>query len=71
VSLFAETAELAGEIDAERARQAAEKAKKSLKASASDVVDEKVVAALRRAMLRLRVAEMAKARGARAPHPHE
>ena len=63
VSLFAETAELAEEIDAERARQAAEAAKKALKASAAEVSEEQASAALRRAMVRLRVAELARPRG--------
>ncbi len=72
-SLFAETAELAEEIDAERARQSAEKARQALKAPASEVLDEQVLAALRRALIRLRVADLAKIkdRGSRAPHPHE
>ena len=65
VSLFAETAELAEEIDAERARQAAEGAKRALKSS-SDVSDEKAAAALRRAMARLRVSELSRPRGASA-----
>jgi F-type H+-transporting ATPase subunit epsilon len=64
-SLFAETAELAEEIDAERARQAAERAKKALKSPAADVSDEQAAAALRRAMVRLRVAELSRPRGAR------
>lgn len=73
VSLFAETAELAEEIDAERARQSAEKAREAVKASAGDVVDEKALAALRRALIRLQVAELArlKDRSGRAPRPRE
>jgi F-type H+-transporting ATPase subunit epsilon len=72
-SLFAETAELGEEIDAERARQAAEKARQDLKHSAGEVMDEKALAALRRALARLRVAELAGLRPKRgaAPAPHE
>ena len=62
-SLFAETAELAEEIDAERARQSAEQAKTSLKASPDAVMDEKALASLRRALARLRVAELARLKG--------
>lgn len=68
VSLFAETAELAGEIDAERARQSAEAAKKSLKTPAAGVLDEQALASLRRAMARLRVAELSRVRG-KVVHP--
>jgi len=74
VSVFAETAELAEEIDAERARQAAEAAKKALKASAENVSEEQAAAALRRAMARLRVAELSHPRGVFAKEgrrPHE
>jgi F-type H+-transporting ATPase subunit epsilon len=73
VSLFAETAELAEEIDAERARQAVEQAQRALKASPTEVLDETVVAAMRRAMVRLHVAELARLRNlsGKAPHPHE
>lgn len=61
-ALFAETAELAEEIDAERARQAVEKAKKSAHATPSSVMDEAAAAALRRALARLHVAELARIR---------
>lgn len=57
VSLFAETAEMAEEIDAERARQSAEKAKAVLKHSHEEKLDSGAIAALERALARLRAAE--------------
>jgi F-type H+-transporting ATPase subunit epsilon len=57
VSVFAETAEMAQEIDVERARQAAEKAKAVLRAPSADMDLEQIEAALRRALIRLRTAE--------------
>lgn len=66
VSLFAETAELADQIDAERARQALERAK--LEASKPGLDGMKLAeidAAIRRAQVRLRVAR----RGKGAPSP--
>jgi F-type H+-transporting ATPase subunit epsilon len=57
VKIFAETAELAAEIDVERARQAAEKARAALRAPAPDVDLSHAEAQLRRALVRLRVAE--------------
>lgn len=59
VSVFAETAELAEEIDAERARQAAARARSALKASPGDRMDAQAIAALERALARLRAAELA------------
>ncbi len=57
IVVLAETAELAEEIDAERARQAAERAKSQL-ASAGNGPDLAVAeAALRRALIRLRATE--------------
>ena len=57
VSVFAETAEMGEEIDVERARLAAEKARMTL-SNASGLEDEaKARAALMRALLRLRVSE--------------
>ncbi len=57
VEVFAETAELSKEIDAERARQAIERAKQILsKAALPDDID-KAKAALMRALIRLRVSE--------------
>lgn len=60
ISLFAETAEMAGQIDAERARQALEKAKSQV--AKSDLDPEQLAAmeaAIRRAQVRLRVARRA------------
>lgn len=59
VSIFAETAEFAGEIDVERAKQAAERAKKQLSQPADLTAEElaRVEAALTRALLRLNVAQ--------------
>jgi F-type H+-transporting ATPase subunit epsilon len=57
VSLFAETAEMAREIDVERARQAAERAKSRLHGAAVDRGLHEAEAALRRALVRLRVVE--------------
>lgn len=62
VSLFAETAEMAEEIDAERARQAAEKAKAALKHGSEEKFDSAAVAALERALARLRAYEAASRR---------
>ena len=64
-SLFAETIEIAGEIDSERARQAAERALQALRAASSDAEDERAAAALRRALARLRTADLSR----RAGHP--
>ena len=55
--LFAETAELAEEIDAERARQAAERAKSQLTSAGKGPDLAAAEAALRRALIRLRAAE--------------
>lgn len=57
VRVFAETAEMQGEIDAERARLAAERAHKDIRQAASLVDLEQAQAALRRALLRLRISE--------------
>ena len=57
VRVFAETAEMRGEIDAERARQAAERARKDLQQAANPADLEQAQAALRRALLRLRISE--------------
>jgi F-type H+-transporting ATPase subunit epsilon len=62
VSLFAESAEMADEIDAERARQAVEKAKQALRHGAEERLDSEAVAALERAIARLRVYEAASRR---------
>src|ERR1700674_5235567 len=57
VSVFAETAEMAHEIDVERARQAAERAKAEIKVAKSDVDLAEAEAALRRALARMRATE--------------
>lgn len=57
VQVFAETAELAEEIDAERARLAAQKAKTQLTQAATQQDLAAAQAALRRALIRLRVSE--------------
>ena len=57
VSLFAETAEMADEIDAERARQAFERAKaETLKPGLDPLTMAGAEAAMRRAQIRLQVA---------------
>jgi F-type H+-transporting ATPase subunit epsilon len=58
--VFAETAELAEEIDAERARQAAERAKSQLAADGKGPDFAIAEAALRRALIRLRASERIK-----------
>ncbi|MBI4670008.1 MAG: ATP synthase F1 subunit epsilon [Elusimicrobia bacterium] len=66
VVLFAETAELAQEIDGERARLAASRAREMIGQArrgpkdARDIDVEKAQAALRRALMRLKVFEVAK-----------
>jgi F-type H+-transporting ATPase subunit epsilon len=57
VSIFAETAEMAHEIDVERARQAADRAKAAIKSARTDVDLSQAEAALRRALARLRTTE--------------
>lgn len=57
VSIFAETAEMAHEIDAERARLAAERAKAAIKGAKTDIDLAEAEAALRRALVRLRATE--------------
>lgn len=72
VSVFAETAELAEEIDAERARQSLEKAKAQTRGPGIDPLTlAQAEAAARRAQVRLRVAELRLRRpGGRRPGPH-
>jgi F-type H+-transporting ATPase subunit epsilon len=65
VSLFAETAEDAGQIDAERAHQALEKAKASVKPGLDPMQLAAMEAAIRRAQIRVRVSRRAKT-----PPPH-
>ena len=59
VSLFAETAEMSDSIDAERARQALERAKAELEKKSLDPMTlASAEAAMRRAQVRLRVAQL-------------
>ena len=60
VSLFAETAEDAGQINAERAHQALEKAKASVKPGLDPMQLAAMEAAIRRAEVRVRVLRRAK-----------
>ena len=63
VSLFAETAEMAESIDGERARQALERARAELKRKEADALTmANAEAALQRALVRLKVAELRKGR---------
>jgi F-type H+-transporting ATPase subunit epsilon len=57
VVVMAETAEMAHEIDVERARQAAERAKAALRAPAGTIDMAQAEAALRRALVRLHAVE--------------
>jgi F-type H+-transporting ATPase subunit epsilon len=61
ISIFAETAEMAHEIDVERARQAADRAKAQIRAARTDVDLAEAEAALRRALARLRTEELRRA----------
>jgi F-type H+-transporting ATPase subunit epsilon len=69
VVVMAETAEMAHEIDIERARQAAERAKAELRAPAGPRDLAQAEAALRRALARLHAAEEIHRRRPSAP-PH-
>jgi F-type H+-transporting ATPase subunit epsilon len=72
VSLFAETAELADQIDAERARQALEKAKAEVVKPGLDPLQLlQMEAAMRRAQVRLRVARHGKGAPSLDPREHE
>lgn len=72
VSVFAETAELAAEIDAERARQALQRAKAQALAPGLDPLTlAQAEAAMRRAQVRLRVSELRRGYGRREQRPHE
>ncbi len=70
VSIFAETAEFAEEIDHERARLAAERAKETLEKSTalSDLDLTQAEMSLQRALLRLKVAKLKK-HGTSPQHP--
>lgn len=65
IALFAETAENAEQIDAERAKQALEKAKQELKPGLDPMQLAAMEAAIRRAQVRLRVSRRTKT-----PPPH-
>ncbi|MBK6881080.1 MAG: ATP synthase F1 subunit epsilon [Elusimicrobia bacterium] len=69
VAVFVETAEHAEEIDAERARQAEMKARAALKATPADKMDLQALAALERALARLRATELAARRGGKRGAP--
>ena len=63
VSLFAETAEDAGQIDSERAHQALEKAKATVKPGLDPLQLAAMEAAIRRAEVRVRVSRRGKTHG--------
>lgn len=66
VSVLAEIAELAEEIDVKRAEEAKQRAEKRLASGGTDVDWNRAAIALQRALIRLQVASM----GARLPHRH-
>ncbi len=72
VAIFAETAEYAHEIDVERARLAAERAKSQLQGGTATLSPDelnKAEAALSRALLRIKIAETGwRKQPARSPH---
>ncbi len=59
VTVLAETAELAEEIDVERAKQALERARARIAASDANIDWDRASAALQRALVRIRVGEYA------------
>jgi F-type H+-transporting ATPase subunit epsilon len=59
VTVLAETAEFAEEIDLERARQALERARATIASNAPDMDWERATAALQRALVRIKVGEYA------------
>jgi len=67
VTVMAETAEMAHEIDVERARQAAERAKAALRAPIGTVDLAQAQAALMRALARLRAVEAVRRHSPSAP----
>lgn len=72
ISLFAETAELAEQIDAERARQALERAKaEAVKPGLDPMQLTQMEAAIRRAQVRLRVARHGAGAPSLDPREHE
>ena len=72
ISLFAETAESADQINAERARQSLERAKaESTKANLNPLHLAEIEASIRRAQIRLRVARHGKGAPSLDPRDHE
>lgn len=72
IALFAETAEMAGEINAERARQSLERAKaESTKPNIDPMHLAEIEASIRRAQIRLRVARHGKGAPSLDPREHE
>ena len=72
ISLFAETAEMAEQIDGERARQSLEKAKmEAVKPGLDPMRLAEMEAAIRRAQVRLRVARHGKGAPSSDPREHE
>lgn len=70
VTVLAETAEFAEEIDVERAKQALERARARIASNAADMDWEQATAALQRALVRIKVGEYAvKRRTARVQAP--
>lgn len=65
VTVLADTAEHAEEIDQARAEAARRRAQESLEQAESDTQRAELIGALERAMTRLRVAELARRRGGR------
>ena len=65
VTVLADTAEHAEEIDQARAEEARRRAQERLEQAGSDVDRAELLGALERAMTRLRVAELARRRGGR------
>jgi F-type H+-transporting ATPase subunit epsilon len=66
VTVLADTAERAGEIDLERAEAARRRAEERLKVAADEKVDfARAEAALRRSLIRIKVAETRRRRGGR------
>lgn len=59
VTVLAETAELAEEIDLERAKQALERAQKRIASNDSNIDWDRATAALQRALIRVKVGEYA------------
>jgi F-type H+-transporting ATPase subunit epsilon len=62
VTVLAETAEFAEEIDVERAKQALERARARIASNATDMDWERASAALQRALIRIKVGEFASKR---------